>query len=137
MESEEHSTSRKRTHSKQASSSSSHHSIRHVSNTVGRRKRNKKSTSRSEKYSPKTLKRQRPSSSDDDDDDGDNVDIDRTNRSSVQPKAKRNSAPILQNRTRSKSNLRKTSDSNTDLEQQTEGADTGNLCVRRGPGRNE
>ncbi|CAF1012039.1 unnamed protein product [Adineta ricciae] len=140
VESEEHSTSRKRTHSKQASSSSSHHSIRHVSNAVGRRKRNKKSTSRSEKYSPKTLKRQRPSSSDDGGGGGgggDNVDIDRTNRSSVQPKAKRNSAPIVQNRTRSKSNLRKTSDSNTDLEQQTEGTDTGNLCVRRGPGGRE
>lgn len=119
------SNSRKRTHSKQASSSSSHHSVRHVSNTVRRRKRSKKSATRSEKSSPKTLKRQRQSSSDDDD-----------NRLPIHSKPKRNSAPILPNRTRSKSNLRKRSDSNSDLEQQTEGVDTGNLCVRRGPGKN-
>ncbi|UJR08940.1 hypothetical protein I4U23_013192 [Adineta vaga] len=125
VESEEHSTSRKRTHSKQASSSSSHHSIRHVSNTVRRQKRSKKSKSPSEKTSSKTSKRQRQSSSEDDD-------VESNNRSSVHSKVKRNSAPIVPNRTRSKSNLRKRSDSNTDSEQQTEGADTGNLCVRRG-----
>ena len=127
-EGEEHPTNsnnRKRTHSKQASSSSSQHSIRHVSNTVRRRKRSKKSGSRSEKSSPKTLKRQRQSSSDDDE-----------RRSSLHSKPKRNSAPIFPNRTRSKSNLRKRSDSNSDLEQQSEGADTGNLCVRRGAGKN-
>jgi hypothetical protein len=127
-ESKEHPTNlnnRKRTHSKQASSSSSHHSVRHVSNTVRRRKRSKKSATRSEKSSPKTLKRQRQSSSDDDD-----------HRLSIHSKPKRNSAPILTNRTRSKSNRRKRSDSNSDLEQQSEGADTGNLCVRRGAGQN-
>ncbi|CAF1314917.1 unnamed protein product [Adineta steineri] len=122
------SNSRKRTHSKQASSSSSHHSIRHVSNSVRRQKRSKKSTTRSEKFSSsnKILKRQRQSSSDEDD-----------NRLSIHSKPKRNSAPIITNRTRSKSNLRKRTDSNSDLEQQTEGVDTGNLCVRRGPGGRE
>ncbi|CAF1083349.1 unnamed protein product [Rotaria sordida] len=122
---EEHPTNsnnRKRTHSKQASSSSSHHSIRHVSNTVRRRKRSKKSTTRIEQLSSKTVKRQRQLSSDEDD-----------NHLS----SKRNSAPILTDRTRSKSNLRKRSNSNSDLEQQIEGADTGNLCVRRGPGGRE
>jgi hypothetical protein len=80
----------KRSHSKHTSSS--HHSIRHVSNTVRRK--------RSEKLSnTKTLKRQRHSSSDDED-----------NQSSIQTKSKRNSEP------------------------QSESTDTGNLCVRRGPG---
>ncbi|CAF4394137.1 unnamed protein product [Rotaria sp. Silwood2] len=120
------SNSRKRTHSKQASSSSSHHSIRHVSNTVRRRKRSKKSTTRIDKLSSKTVKRQRQISSDEDD-----------NRLSIHTKSKRNSAPILTDRTRSKSNLRKQSHSNSDLEQQSEGADTGNLCVRRGTGTRE
>ncbi|CAF3579298.1 unnamed protein product [Rotaria socialis] len=125
---EEHPTNsnnRKRTHSKQTSSSSSH-SVRHVSNTVRRRKRSKKSATRSEKSSPKTVKRQRQLSSDEED-----------NRSLSNSKSKRNSAPVLPDRTRSKSNLRKRSNSNSDLEQQSEGPDTGNLCVRRGQGERE
>ena len=111
---------RKRTHSKQtsSSSSSSQHSTRHVSNTVRRRKR-------SEKSSPKTFKRQRQSSSDDDDE----------RRFTQHSKAKRNSAPIFNHRTRSKSNRRQRTDSHSEPEQQTEGADTGNLCVRRGAGQ--
>ncbi|CAF4586689.1 unnamed protein product, partial [Rotaria sp. Silwood2] len=103
----------------ETSSSSSHHSIRHVSNTVRRRKRSRKLTTRIDNLSSKIVKRQRQISSDEDD-----------NRLSMSTKAKRNSAPILTDRTRSKSNLRKRSHSNSDLEQQSESADTENLCTR-------
>ncbi|CAF3596770.1 unnamed protein product [Rotaria sp. Silwood1] len=124
---------RKRTHSKQAaSSSSSHHSIRHVSNTIRRRKRNKKSTTRIDKLSLKTVKRQRQLSSDDDDNDN-------NNHLSIQTKSKKNSTSILINRTRSKSNLRKQNNSNSDLEQQqqSESINTGNFCTRQESGEQE
>ncbi len=79
---------------------------RRVSTTLRHRRR-------SEKFShSKTFKRQRQSSSEEEEEDN-------------RLKSKRNSAPIFSHR-----NRRKKSDS----EPQSEGTDTGNLCVRRGAG---
>ncbi|CAF1553813.1 unnamed protein product [Adineta ricciae] len=88
-------------------------STRHASNVVRRRKRSEPVTN------PRTSKRQRQSSSDEDDDD---------EYLSFQSKSKRNSAPVL-----SHTHRRKKSDS----EQQSEGTDTGNFCVRRQTGGRE
>jgi hypothetical protein len=92
---------------KKRTSSLSRHSIHHVSNTIRRRKRSEILSN------TKTYKRQRQSSSEEED-----------NLLSIQSKPKRNSAPILSHHHR-----RKKSDS--------EGTDTGNLCVRRGAGKNK
>jgi hypothetical protein len=91
---------------KKRTSSLSRHSIHHVSNTIRRRKRSEILSN------TKTFKRQRQSSSEEEQD----------NLLSIQSKPKRNSAPILPHH-----NQRKKSDS--------EGTDTGNLCVRRGAGK--
>ncbi|UJR37286.1 hypothetical protein I4U23_029995 [Adineta vaga] len=83
---------------------------RHESNVIRRRKRSEHVTN------SKTIKRQRQSSSEEDE------------YLLVQSKSKRNSAPVLTH-----SHRRKKSDS----EQQSEGTDTGNFCVRRRTGGRE
>jgi hypothetical protein len=94
---------------KKRTSSLSHRSIPHVSNTIRSRKRSETLSN------TKTFKRQRQSSSEEED-----------NQLSIRSKPKRNSAPILPHY-----NRRKKSDS----EQQSESTDTGNLCVRRRTGK--
>lgn len=91
------------------------------------RKRNKTSSSRTDTSSQKIVKRQRQSSSEEGEGDD--------RQSPIHSRPKRNSAPILSNRTRSKSSQRKRTESTSDIDPTNESAETGNLCVRRGQGK--